>query len=435
MKKKIFSNWGLKLLSLMLAFGLWLVVIAIDNPPTDKSFYNIPVNLTNTELLTDTNQVYEVLEDTDVVKKVTVKAPRDIITQLTKEDIVAVADVSKLTSINTIEIELSVPQYKDDITEVSFSGDSSEVIKLQLDERKSKNVQLQVSTQGEVAEGYVLDSVTVDPNRIKISGAASRVNMVDYAEVSVDITEISSKLSTRETIRLYDEEGNLIDDTLIDKTVAQANVTVNVLATKTVPLTHTVMGTPAEGYRHTGVVESIPESITIAGNASALSNISEIAIPAEELDITGKSTDYVQNYNVKKYLPSGTKLADSSFNGNIAVKVYIEEEMHRAMNIPKSNILITNVPEGLDYSIAGDNNVYELQVNGLEADILPLNAHTMHGTIDVAAWMEEQGIQELQPGIYQMTADFGLAEEIEIVLPVNVTIEFSVPEETTTSNH
>lgn len=428
MKKKLFSNWGLKLLSLIVAFGLWLVVVALENPPDDKTFSNIPVTLTNVELLTDTNQVYEILDNTDVVKKITVNAPRDIISQLTKDDIVAVADVSKLTSINTIEIEFSVPQYKDDI-DIEVSDTSSKVVKLQLDERKNKNVQLLVSTQGEVAEGYVLDSVTVDPNRIRISGAATKVNQVGYAQVSVDVTDISSKLSTRETIRLYDDEGNLIDDSLIDKTVNQANVTVSVLATKVVPISYTVTGEPAEGYRRTGVVESSVESVRIAGTASQLANISEITIPKEVLDITGRTESLVQSFNVRNYLPSGTKLAEEDFGGNITISVYIEQEVEKRLDIPASNIHIVNVPEGIQYEIVDDNSAYELHIAGLEVQTVLLNAHTMTGTVDVAAWMEKQNMEELTSGTYLLQIDFGLAEQITIKKPAAMRITFLKEEE------
>ena len=77
MKKKIFHNWGLKLISLALAFVLWFLVVQIDDPQESRSFPNIPVRLTNTELLDAENKVYEVLGNTDTVR-VTIRAPRSI---------------------------------------------------------------------------------------------------------------------------------------------------------------------------------------------------------------------------------------------------------------------------------------------------------------------------------------------------------------------
>ena len=44
LKKLLFNNWGLKLISLIIAFLLWGVVISIDDPVDDKTFNNIKVN-------------------------------------------------------------------------------------------------------------------------------------------------------------------------------------------------------------------------------------------------------------------------------------------------------------------------------------------------------------------------------------------------------
>ena len=47
MKKKLLSNWGLKLMSILLAFVLWIIVVNIDNPVEYKEFRNVKVQLLN----------------------------------------------------------------------------------------------------------------------------------------------------------------------------------------------------------------------------------------------------------------------------------------------------------------------------------------------------------------------------------------------------
>ena len=60
MMKKIFSNWGWKLVAFLIAFGLWFVVVLIENPPGEITFSNISVQLLNTDSLTNQDKVYEV---------------------------------------------------------------------------------------------------------------------------------------------------------------------------------------------------------------------------------------------------------------------------------------------------------------------------------------------------------------------------------------
>ena len=105
--KRLLNNLGLKLMSVILAVVLWFLVVMINNPKDSVTFSGIPVTLVNTELLDKENKVYEVENNTDRVR-VTVEAPKNVIDQLRSTDIVAEADVSRLTEVNTIAINCSV---------------------------------------------------------------------------------------------------------------------------------------------------------------------------------------------------------------------------------------------------------------------------------------------------------------------------------------
>ena len=48
-KPKIYSNLGLKLLSVVLGFLVWLLVLNIDDSAVTKTISNIPVTLVNTD--------------------------------------------------------------------------------------------------------------------------------------------------------------------------------------------------------------------------------------------------------------------------------------------------------------------------------------------------------------------------------------------------
>ena len=50
MKNKLTLNLGLKLISVLFAFALWLIVVNVDDPMTTKQFKDITVNILNEEL-------------------------------------------------------------------------------------------------------------------------------------------------------------------------------------------------------------------------------------------------------------------------------------------------------------------------------------------------------------------------------------------------
>lgn len=59
MKEKLTKNAPLKLISLLCAFLVWLAVVNVANPIQTKSI-EIPVNITNDEVLESSNLTYEI---------------------------------------------------------------------------------------------------------------------------------------------------------------------------------------------------------------------------------------------------------------------------------------------------------------------------------------------------------------------------------------
>lgn len=424
MKKKILHNWVLKLASLLLAFVLWFLVVQIDDPSDSTTFYNVPVNLTNTELLEKENKVYEVLNGTDTIR-VTVRAPRSVIKTLRSSDIVAEADMSRLTEVNTIAINLSVPN-----AEVDSVTGSPDVLRLSVEEKASKWIRVQYGTVGEVAEGYMVASASPDQTLIEVSGPKSAVERVSYAGIEIDVSGATASLSANVETLLYDSDGKQLELPSITKNVNYVHMSVEVLATKEVPIELNVMGVPAEGYLATGVVECSPATVKIAGTGTTLAGISKISIPAEEMNITGESSDMVNIINIKEYLEKmNVRIADSSFNGRIAATVYIEPVYTKTFEIQESSISVLNVPDGLEAVFAEEENPYELKVSGLEAVVTSLQQNAIRGLVDVAAWMEEEGHTQLSGKTWLVPVTFHLTDDVTVEEEVKVKLTFRELEE------
>lgn len=416
MKKKLTHNLGLKLLSLALAFVLWFLVIQIENPKDTTTFTNIPVKLINTELLDEQNKVYEVINNTDTLRRVTVKAARSITDQLRAEDIVAEADVSRITDINTVAINFYVQNAAVD----SIEG-SHDLVRLNVEEKLSRWVGLTYNTVGEVAENYIIAGVTPDQNRILVTGPESVVEKISYAKTEIGVAGATTDQSASVAVELYDAQNNLVEHPMLVKNVNNVHMKVEVLATKEVPVEFDVMGVPAEGYMATGVVESTVSRIRIAGRTSALNAVNKISIPAEKLNITGADEDMVVAINLKEYLPDGIRLAESGSN-SISARVYIEPIVEKRLEVPTTSIEIANLPQGYTANIPDNDVYYALEVMGLAKLIDPLRPAALGGIVDIAAWMTEQEIDELQSGIYEIPVSFNLSKDITVVTPVTARV-------------
>ncbi len=140
--KVLTRNWGLKLVSFIIAVALWLIVVNVNDPTIRYSWSNIPVTIENGDMITSQGMIYEILDGTDVVPKVTIQAPKSVIQNIDKSDIVATADMSKLNSVNAITIDFSVSRYGTQISSIRGSIDS---VKVNIENMKSKSLVLQTN--------------------------------------------------------------------------------------------------------------------------------------------------------------------------------------------------------------------------------------------------------------------------------------------------
>ncbi|MBP3475875.1 MAG: hypothetical protein J6K48_06120 [Lachnospiraceae bacterium] len=424
MKNRLTKNWGLKLGSFLFAVALWIIVTNINDPVMPIKVTDIPVTIKNSNLITDNGQIYEVLDGTDVIDVVTIRAPRSIIDSLDKSNVVAVADMNDLTSVNTIAIKLSTNKYNDKLESIKGNIDS---VKLNIEDKVTKSLPLKTSTTGEVRDGYILGDVTTDQNLVKISGPESVISQVSKAAVEVGVSGFTTNISTDADIRLFDEDGKEIKSASIDKSISKVRVNVEILEVKTVPVKYVVTGIQAEGYRLTGVIESTRDYINIAGKSKTIQNINEIEIPENVIDVTGAKENVTTLINLKDYLPDGVVLADEDFSGNINVTVFVEPEIEKTVSIDVEDIRITGIPEGYEAAITEPEETCDITLVGLASELDAIAVEEIEATVDVASWFESEEIEEPDRGNYWIPIAVKIADE-SVVLRDEVQVRVHITE-------
>lgn len=406
MKNKLTQNWGLKIASFLSAAVLWLVVTNINDPIMTYRVTDVPVTIKNANLITERGQVYEVLDGTDTIDVVTVSAPRSIIDSLDRSNIVAVADINDLTSVDTVAIKLSTNKYNDKLDSIRGNIDS---VRLSIEEKLSRSLPVKSVTTGEVREGFMVGSVTTDQNLIRISGPKSVVSRVSKAQAEVDISGFSNNINTDCEVRLYDEDGKEITGTNIEKSISKVRVSAEILERKTLPLICEVTGTPEEGFQFTGEVTFGKSMVTVAGRSKLLEKVESIAIPAGVLDVTGASEDVTTLVDITQYLPDGVALAENNFVGRVEVTAKIEAERDRAVRIPVGRIRFDGLPDGYRAVITEPANECSITFSGLLAVLNEVTAEEVTAVVNVETWLADEDVEELTEGSYWM--------------PVNATVE------------
>lgn len=429
MKKKLTDNLGLKIGSVLFAALLWLLVTNINNPATTRRVNNVRVTIINGEVLTSQGKIYEVLDDSDVLDYVAITGPKTVMNNIGGGDLVAIADMNKLTADNTIPIELSTVQYNESLDSIRAS---SGVVKLKVEDRKSISIPLRAETSGTLQEGYIVGDVTTDQNLVRVSGPESLISMIETAEVSVGIAGFTGDIGTNAEIKLYDANGTEVPKDKLTMNINTVGVNVEILGTKSVPLRFAASGTPANGYRATGVISSSPGTVLLAGKGSALRNLSVIEIPDTEVDITGATGNVTTTVDIRPYLSGSVELAEAGFDGNVAVTVNVEQEITRSITISESNIVIENLPEQYEGVISTYEEEFPIQVRGLAEEVNALDAEQIRGVVDINRLLETGVIGELGEGYYDVNLAFNLPDTVS--LRENITVRLNIRERAATEN-
>ena len=94
------------LLSIVLAFGMWLYVITVVNPESEETFYDVPVVLKNMESLQD-KELMLILEENPTVTLDLIGNRTDLV-RLNKSDITVMVDLARIYEPGEHELNYSV---------------------------------------------------------------------------------------------------------------------------------------------------------------------------------------------------------------------------------------------------------------------------------------------------------------------------------------
>ena len=422
MKKIITNNIGLKILAVLVAFVSWLVVVNYDDPIISNTYSGIQVEIINGDRLSKQGKVYEVLDNTDTIS-VTFYGTRSVVESINKENIRAVADMEELTLMDTIAIQLSTNKNFDKLE--SMKSDIK-AVSLSIEDVKVINLPITVNTKGTPAEGYVIGDISTNQNTVRISGPESVVSRIDHVECEVDVSGRTTDITTNADLKLMQADGIQVEHKNLSQNIKTVNISVGILATKTVDVIYHISGTPAEGYVADTEVTADHMSVTLAGRQSVLDGIYVWDIPAAALNVEGRDESFTMVIDLKRYLPDGTRLVDAEFDGKTTANVTIRKTVSRTLNIPLENISLTNIPDEYTAEVlmntenVADNEDPEKEVliqvltSGVSDAYDGVSGANTTGYVDIGAYMTSVDKDKLTPGIYQMEITFELPEGITV---------------------
>lgn len=407
MRKRLTVNFGLKILAFFIALFMWLIVVNIDDPVTDKTYTGIPVQVINEEVVTSANRTYQIVDDTQEVS-VTVTAQRSVLNDIKAEDIVAIADMKEISLGTQIPIEVKIEGYKYD-----SAVSNPRNLQIQIDDEAKNNFPITPTTLGTVREGYVIGELKANPEKVTIRGPKTVIDSINRVVAEVDVSGLSSDTEVEARLVLYDANNNVIDQSLLANNLGKEGLTVEVklhqIKSVKVEL-DTAMVSAAEGYKISGISVE-PQEVRISGSKSALTKVTEITIPASALTAINLTQRTERSIDISQYLPEDVALVDENAD-NVVVTISVEKPGAKNYEVSTSSITVNNLDSRLELSY-GTVVDLEIQIKG-PSEVLSVFSIAKKVSIDLKDYTK--------PGTYTVPVTVELPAGCSLVNEVSVEV-------------
>ena len=360
------------LMSVVVAFGLWLYVITVVSPESENNYYDVPVVLDGLSYLDSRDLMITSVMDATVDLKLL--GNRTDLNKLDKTNITILADLSKINGpgVHTVKYTISYPSSAGTIEVLE---QDPQYITVNVSNRVRKEVPVRIRENGAVPENFVADvqNAVLNHKIVTVTGPEEVVNQICYADINVDLTGRTDTIVETRRYTLCDRDGNPIEDvSSVTVNVSEIQLTVKVVQIKEIPIEIVVKdggGLTAEEV----TVTPNWSSILVSGPVSSLLGFEKIQL---EVDLNKLTESTVLRLPVQ--LPEN--ITNESGISEVEVDVKMPEMTTKMLVIPRAKFVYLNVPEGL--KPVPDAVVLRVYVRGRENRLAEVTEDNIKVSID-----------------------------------------------------
>lgn len=345
-------------ISILLAIIFWLYVRAENDIPMENQVRGIPIQITNEDVLESRGLMVSEIDPETI--NITFEGSSSVVPRLNRNNVTVSVDVARITSEGSYDLTYTVAMP----TNLNTTGGSGitrssnvESIRVTVVPLYTREISIEGTFVGEVADGYQAGELEITPETVTISGEESVVNQVARAVVEVGGDALTETYTGDLPITLLDRDGNVIEDDRISLSVDTALVILPVQVVRDVPLTVNLIpggGISQEDIDRYVKVEIDPATISVAGSAEDLEAITSISLG--DIDLSTVLT----TASVERNIEIANELTNISGVSRATVTITIEGLEMRTVDV--SNFELRNVSAGYHADIVTQS--IDIQIRG-----------------------------------------------------------------------
>jgi len=409
---KIFSSRVFYIIfALLVSVALWMYVEFTENRDQPVELTNIEVEFLNEEWLHDRG-LFITTHDPQTVTLV-FEAPRSVASQLLQRGAVKVEiDLANIGTTGQVWLryEIVLPPGIDR-NMISREIRSPESILLTVDRLTVRPVPVRAIYRGGTAsEDLIAETPEFDPQTITVSGPEEVVSRVREAYVLFTRENLAATFTDDLEFRLLDENGNELDDELLDKISTdfdRIRVTIPIRQMKEVPLTIELRhGAGSSPQNVTVTIE--PSSIRILGEPEALRDFNSITL--RTIDTTNFSRTFATNFPI--IVPNHL----TNLSGETEAAVFVEVLGLSIHYFSITNLHVANVPPGFVGEVMTRN--LDVRVRGTEENLALVEEESIRVVADMRDWDANPGYHFIPSMVYidGVDADVGAVGDYRLTV-------------------
>ena len=416
-----------KIIGLLLGVLLWLVLSNMQDPLISKTM-SVPI-VYDESWITDNNYIVTAKPGT---VQITYRIRKSNISKVKSDDFTASVDLSEYigsgireapeaTKFNLVVQKKASASY---IEDWEYPKTQSRYVEVVVDTIKSEMYPIEINAQGELADGFQMGDLLVNPVRVRVTGPTSSFANLTSVKAAVDLSKITEEnASVTADLHLYDGNDRMISNTSLQLSQDTAEVTVGLLTSKQIGISvERYSGEPASGYVCSNF-DYEPKTVTVTGSRAALANVSTIKIPKAGLDISGATESRSFVMNLEDYLASDLSLADGEPE-TVTITFDIEKLEQRTFLISTDTFQFIGTDDRYSYEIVSPTVEVVLSSFAEELDAFPTTGGHLQGTINVSG-MEPDGSTSYVPVMISIDSQYSLVADIIVEIKITQKTEES----------
>ncbi|MBO4392559.1 MAG: hypothetical protein J5816_04570 [Clostridia bacterium] len=397
--EKLFRNsLFLKILSVVIAIGIWLYIVNVADPRRTEEYTNVPIAFVYEGTVPYNNALMPLVTNRSFYVNLRVSGPRTSLMNFSKDKITASLNFNSVAAEGIYDVPISISLGNDSLT---YEILGSNTVTLEFVKKGSTTLKVAFQPVGKYKTGYSEVEQTVSPESVTIEGPKSVIDTISFAEVPIDVTDSSGSLVEVGDIVLLTSDREYVDRTYLTLSSSQATVSVALQYKKSVKVTTSLVNPYGGDETPYATVSYSPSPyLMLQGDEEVLSIIDSYNIGSINLaDIPESSRTFeftVQNQSGIEVVSDSKTVAVTVDLGNVAIKSF----RLTASNLRSATFL--NVPEGKRASISELYKVITLRAQ--EYTLAELNSDSFRLYVDLSSIPNEKGeyplIIELPSGVY-----------------------------------